>query len=50
MKRFGGCRSIKTITFRGTKAQWEAIEKGDEWNYGTVGYTVHCTDGDIVKS
>ena len=47
---FWGCYSIKTITFEGTKAQWEAIEKGDEWNYGTVGYTVHCTDGDIVKS
>lgn len=27
-----------------------AISKGSIWDYNTVNYTVHCTDGDIAKS
>jgi len=44
---FLNCSSLTDITFGGTKAQWNAIEKGSSWNSGTGNYTVHCTDGDI---
>lgn len=46
---FLGCSSLTSITFSGTKAQWDAIEKVDDWNYNTGNYTIHCTDGDIQK-
>lgn len=38
-----------TITFDGTKAQWNAIEKGNFWDGQMEHYTIHCTDGDIVR-
>ena len=47
---FDDCSSLTSIEFGGTKAQWYAIPKGDLWNSDTGNYTVHCTDGDIVKS
>ncbi len=46
---FEYCSSLTSITFSGTKAQWDAIEKVDDWNYNTGNYTIHCTDGDIQK-
>lgn len=47
---FSGCEYLKSIVFKGTKEQWTAIEKDEEW-YPTSGeYTVHCTDGDITES
>lgn len=44
---FSGCSSLTDITFEGTKAQWNAIRKGNKWNVFTIDYTIHCTDGDI---
>jgi len=44
---FWGCSSLTDINFKGTKAQWRAIEKGYSWNLGTGEYTVHCSDGDF---
>lgn len=51
---FGFCESLISITFKGTKAQWNAIEKYSSsndglWNRSTGNYTIHCTDGDIAK-
>jgi len=46
---FSGCTSLTSITYAGTKAEWDSISKGSGWNYGTGNYTVHCTDGDINK-
>ena len=46
---FDWCSRLTSITFNGTKAQWNAIPKGNYWNYYTGSYTVHCTDGDIQK-
>ena len=46
---FSDCWSLTSITFEGTKAQWNAISKGSWWNRGAGDYTVHCTDGDITK-
>lgn len=47
---FHGCTSLASITYTGTKAQWNAISKGNGWNGDTGSYTIHCTDGDIPKS
>lgn len=47
---FRGCSSLTNMTFIGTKAQWKAIEKGNNWNSNTAEYTVHCTDGNLSKS
>ena len=46
---FRGCSGLTSINFNGTKAQWNAITKGNSWNYNTGNYTIHCTDGDISK-
>ena len=34
------------IGYAGTMAQWEAIEKDENWSYEAI--TVHCTDGDVT--
>ena len=47
---FDCCTSLTSIDYQGTKAQWNAISKGSDWNYNTGSYTIHCTDGDIAKS
>lgn len=46
---FYSCSRLTSITFNGTKAQWNAISKGTNWNSYTGSYTIHCTDGDISK-
>lgn len=44
---------LNSIIYKGTKEQWEAIQKNSIWdfylgrNYDFT-YTVHCSDGDIV--
>ena len=45
-----GWTDLTTINFQGTKAQWQAIEKGYMWDYTIGDYTVHCTDGTISKA
>ena len=47
---FYGCSRLTSINFNGTKAQWNAISKGQNWNEDTGSYTVYCTDGTISKS
>ena len=37
---------LKDIHFNGTKAQWNAIEKGNGWQPWSS-YIVHCSNGDI---
>jgi len=37
---FYGCSSLTSIKYRGTRAQWNAISKGYDWNYGTGNYTI----------
>ena len=46
---FSYCSSLAEIDFAGTKAQWNSIGKGSEWNYNTGDYVIHCIDGDINK-
>ncbi len=47
---FSGCSGLTSITFNGTKAQWNAVSKGIDWDYGTGKYTVTCTDGKLDKN
>lgn len=44
---FSGCSKLTDINYDGTKNEWQAIQKGNNWNAETEYYTVHCTDGDI---
>lgn len=45
---FSNCPNLTTIQYDGTIEEWDAIEKVDDWDANTVGYTIYCTDGDIV--
>ncbi len=50
---FYNCDSLTNIYYDGTMAQWNAIDKGKEWDYSynnsmiQRSYMIHCTDGDI---
>ena len=46
-RAFDDCPRIERIIFKGTKKQWNAIEKGDRWIDKTAKYVVQCTDGTI---
>ena len=46
---FYKCTSLTSIEYQGTKAQWDAIGKGSNWNYGTGPYCIHWTGGNISK-
>ena len=37
---FRYCTSLTSIKYRGTEAQWNAITKGDSWDYETGNYTI----------
>ena len=45
---FSGCHVLKTITFGGTAAQWEAIDKAPDWDDGLEKYDVRCADGTVI--
>ncbi|MCR5723777.1 MAG: leucine-rich repeat protein [Treponema sp.] len=38
---------LATITFTGTKAQWNAITKGSNWKYSLAATKVTCSDGEV---
>lgn len=44
---FRNCVNLTSITFRGTKAQWNNISLGYYWYDGSALEIIHCTDGDI---
>lgn len=46
---FGGCTRLADIYYKGTKEEWNSIQKKDAWDQNSGNYTVHCTDGDINK-
>lgn len=41
------CTNLKNITYKGTKSDWEKINKSNNWDKGSFIKTIHCTDGDI---
>ena len=45
---FANCSNLTSITFYGTIEQWNAIEKGTDWNAGiSSSCIIHCLDGNI---
>lgn len=46
---FDCCINLVNIHFKGTRDQWEAIQKGKMWDKSTGNYTVYCTDGTLHK-
>jgi len=42
---FKGCTSLATLGFEGTKDEWTAIEKGENWKDGIIATQVNCSDG-----
>ena len=48
-RAFANCANLLCIRYNGTIEQWNAIEKGTDWDTGTGYYTVYCTDGTITK-
>lgn len=46
---FADCAGLREIVFAGTKAEWDAIKKGDYWDVETGDYVIRCTDGEIQK-
>ena len=46
---FQNCERLVKITFGGTVEEWNAIEKGTDWDEGTGDYTVYCTNGNTTK-
>lgn len=45
---FYGCRELGSITFNGTKEQWQAVEKGSDWEYGN--YNIKFTEESTKQS
>lgn len=46
---FYGCSLLNQIHFDGTVEQWEAIQKGDGWDWDTGDYVVKCSNGILQK-
>lgn len=44
---FADCSNLTEFTFKGTKAEWKAIEKQDGWNRNCPFTVIHCSDGDV---
>lgn len=47
---FGKCIGLTSITFNGTKEEWQLVDKGDGWKGNTGEFTVYCTDGTLAKA
>jgi len=43
------CDKLKTINYAGTMEQWEAIVKGENWDYSSDELVIICSDGRIEK-
>lgn len=43
---FQDCESLREMKFLGTKAQWNSIVKGDDWNLNIPANKVVCADGE----
>ena len=39
--------ALPSITFRGTRAAWNKIGKGTDWNTGSAIASIVCTDGTV---
>ena len=44
---FSYCTGLTSVTFEGTVEEWNAIEKGTDWNLGCPFTEVVCSDGTV---
>ena len=44
---FAYCTSLTSVTFEGTKAKWNAVYKGSQWNDYSPFSVVECSDGSV---
>lgn len=44
---FSGCRGLTSVSFEGTKAEWNAITKGNGWKNNSPFTEVVCSDGTV---
>ena len=45
---FYSCENLRSITYQGTVAEWEALPKGGNWSFMVTDCIVYCTDGEIA--
>lgn len=45
---FNFCTNLTSITFKGTVAEWNAIQKGSSWNNNVPATQVVCEDGSVA--
>lgn len=43
------CDQLQDVIFQGTQSQWMAINKASNWDDYSSDFTIHCTDGDIIR-
>lgn len=46
---FYNCKELEEIVYEGTMEEWNAIPKGETWDFETGNFVVRCTDGVIEK-
>ena len=46
-RAFGSCSVLESFTFEGTVEQWNAIPKGERWNFNVPATEVICSDGTV---
>ena len=44
---FYGCSSLTSVKFEGTKVEWYAVEKGNNWGVDSPFTKVECSDGTV---
>lgn len=44
---FGDCPYLKLLRYKGTRAEWENIQKSSQWNFKSSIKEIECTDGII---
>ena len=44
---FYGCSSLTSVKFEGTKVEWYAVEKGNNWGVNSLFTKVECSDGTV---
>ena len=45
---FRDCYSLEAVRFEGTVEQWDAVVKGNSWNYECPFTEVKCSDGVVA--
>ena len=47
-RTFCGCESLTSVEFGGTKTQWEAVTKGEDWIKKVRAKVVKCSEGEVA--